>query len=570
MASAGAFLFFLAYAIVVTRPLAFRAATQTLIGPDPLSHLWMVSWLTGHAFDPGQIFHGNIFHPAAHAVLFTDLSMGTAVLVLPLRLFTTEPLVLFNAATILALAFGGWAFHALVHGLTGHRWAGLLAGVLAAFSSHQMSHVYHLNLLSTGWLALFLLGLHRIACPRPRGGPGMERGTIGAAVLAGVSFALTAQSSGYYGVAAVVIALVWAAFHFPALPSLSWGVLRRTPQTPRLACTPAGAWVLRRSESGVARRLACLLGAAAIAVLLTLPYLLAFRALQEEQGIRRPPGMSVKMAFHPSRDLTSRAHVYIGLLGGDGEALFPGLLPLVLGGVAVLRRGREAWFYAAGAAVLMVLSLGPEVTLGSWRMSMPYQWLFALPPFDSMRHPFTFASVALFLLAVLAGLGWARLGLAGKPWAGPAVVLLAIAETMTDAPRLREIPAGLPPAYQILQTLPPGPILEVPVFAEESVLWAARHGRPVLNGIGAFAPAQTMVLDRYIRNHWLARVPEDVDTSRPTLYLRGRFPVRYLIIPIGRTAGLRPLAAAFDRSSLFRFVAEAPDGDRIYELEPAR
>jgi hypothetical protein len=537
MASAAAFLFFLAYAIVATRPLAFRAATHTLIGPDPLSHLWMVSWLTGHAFEPGQIFQGNIFHPAAHAVLFTDLSMGTAVLVLPLRLFTTEPLILFNAATILALAFGGWAFHALVHGLTGHRWAGLLAGVLAVFSSHQMSHVYHLNLLSTGWLALFLLGLHRIACPRPGGDPGMERGSIGAAVLAGVSFALTAQSSGYYGVAAAGLAMVFAAFHL------------REMRRPRTACL--------------------VLGAAAIAVVLTLPYLLAFRALQEEQGLRRPPEMSVKMAFHPSRDLTSWAHAYIGLLGGDGEVLFPGLLPLVLGGVAVVRRGRSAWFYAAGAAVLIVLSLGPEVTLGSRTLSMPYRWLFALRPFDSMRHPFTFASVALFLLAVLAGLGWARLGLASKPWAGPAIVLLAIAETMTDAPRLREIPPGLPPAYQVLETLPAGPILEVPVFVEESVVWAARHGRPVLNGIGAFVPAQTLVLDRYIQNHWLDGEPGDIDTSRPTTFLRERFPVRYVIIPVGRFTGFRRLGLAFDRSRTFRLAAVAADGDRIYEVVAA-
>ena len=201
---------------------------------------------------------------------------------------------------------------------------------------------------------------------------------------------------------------------------------------------------------------------------------------------------------------------------------------------------------------------------------MPYRWLFALPPFDSMRHPFTFASVALFLLAVLAGLGWARLALASKPWAGPAIVLLAIMETMTDAPRLRPIPPGLPPAYQILETLPAGPILEVPVFAEQTVLWAARHGRPVLNGIGAFAPAQTMVLDRYIQNHWLDRVPEDIDTSRPTPYLRGRFSVRYVIIPVGRVAGLRPLAAAFDRSRTFRLAAEASDGDRIDEVVGAR
>ena len=256
--------------------------------------------------------------------------------------------------------------------------------------------------------------------------------------------------------------------------------------------------------------------------------------------------------------------MYIGLIGGDGEVLFPGILPLVLGGVAIRRGGREARFYAAGAAVLIVLSLGPEVTLGSWTLPMPYRWLSALPPFDSMRHPFTFASVALFLLAVLAGVGWARLGLASKPWAGPAIVLLAIAETMTDPPRLREIPPGLPPAYQVLETLPAGPILELPVFAAESVLWAARHGRPVLNGIAAFGPAQTMVLDRYIQNHWLARVPEDIDTSRPTPYLLERFPVRYVIVPVGRVAGLRPLAAAFDRSRVFRLAAEATDGDRVY------
>jgi hypothetical protein len=41
--------------------------------------------------------------------------------------------------------------------------------------------------------------------------------------------------------------------------------------------------------------------------------------------------------------------------------------------------------------------------------------------------------------------------------------------------------------------------------------------------------------------------------------------VRYVIIPAGRKPGLRALAAAFDRSRSFRFVAEARDGDRLYE-----
>ena len=122
-----------------------------------------------------RLFWGalTVFFVCRTARLVT--SSGTDRAIYAVAPFVFCPQLLFNAATILALAFGGWAFHALVHGLTGHRWAGLLAGVLAAFSSHQMSHIYHLNLLSTGWLALFLLGLHRI----------MERGTIGSAVLAG-------------------------------------------------------------------------------------------------------------------------------------------------------------------------------------------------------------------------------------------------------------------------------------------------------------------------------------------------------------------------------------------------
>ena len=43
-----------------------------------------------------------------------------------------------------------------------------------------------------------------------------------------------------------------------------------------------------------------------------------------------------------------------------------------------------------------------------------------------------------------------------------------------------------------------------------------------------------------------------------------------MIVPAVRGPAFRPLAAAFDRSRLFAFVAEAPDGDRIYELRRER
>jgi hypothetical protein len=408
----GVFLLFAAWAAVVTRPLALRLTTHMLPGPDPISHLWMVNWITGHAFQPGQIFQGNIFYPAPHAVLHTDLSMGTAILALPFRLFVHEPMVLFNVATLLALAFAGWAFHALVFGVTGHRWAGILSGLLAAFSPEQLSHVYHLNLLSIGWLPLALLGLHRI----------VEGGRPWAIVLAGVALALNAQSSGYYAVASVVVVAVFLAFHARAL------------RRPRI--------------------LGALAAAGLLAAVLTLPYLHEFLELRDEQGgLRRPAQMSVNMAFQPARDLKTIGLLYGSVLGRE-EGLFPGLLIPVLVAVALWRRGREAAFYVTAAAVLVVMSMGPEITLGGLKIPMPYRWLFAVPPLDSMRHPYTLAAVALMLLAVAAGIGWARLGLASRRWSGLAVLAVAIVETLTPPPDLRAVPPGVPPAYEALASLP--------------------------------------------------------------------------------------------------------------------
>ncbi|PYQ24069.1 MAG: hypothetical protein DMF81_06700, partial [Acidobacteria bacterium] len=123
-------LFFVALSIAATRPLVALGRTHVLGHLDVLVDLWTVHWLTTHFFEPGQIFQGNIFQPAHHAVLHSDLSLGTVVLLLPFRPFVRDPVPLVNLAVLLALAFAGWAFHALGYVLTGDRWAGLLCGVL--------------------------------------------------------------------------------------------------------------------------------------------------------------------------------------------------------------------------------------------------------------------------------------------------------------------------------------------------------------------------------------------------------------------------------------------------------
>ena len=146
------------------------------------------------------------------------------------------------------------------------------------------------------------------------------------------------------------------------------------------------------------------------------------------------------------------------------------------------------------------------------------------------------------------------------------MVTLAVLETLAPPLAVREVPRGLPSAYVRLLSLPPGAALDLPVLEPDTLLWAARHGRPVVNGTGAFTPLYTATLDRQVRNHWLRRNPGDLDASKPTEFLRRVFDARYVILPTGRRPDLWDLSAAFDRSPAFRLAAEAEDGDRIYEI----
>ena len=516
---------FLALAAWATRPLVTDLTGSTLVGPDPLIDLWTVNWLAGHLLHPGELFGGNVFHPEPNPVLFSDLSLGTAVLLAPLAWLGVDAVPLYNAGVLLALGFAGWAFHALTHGLTGSRSAGLLAGVLAAFASHQLYHIYHLNLLTIGWLALELLALDRVA----------RQPHAGWSLLLAVSFAFSVQSSGYYAVAAALLPLVFAAVHWRA-------------------------WLRRRAMLAAA-------GAALLGALLVWPYVDAFTELRERERLQRPPGMSVRMAFQPGRDLGSSGHLWGALVGRDGERLFPGLLAPALALAALVRRGPHSGFYAVATLTLLVMSLGPRLELAGRELELPYAWLFAIPPLDSMRHPYTFAAVATFLLAVLAGIGWAGLPLAKRRGAGAAVVGLAVIETLAPGPGVREIPRGLPQAWARVVQLPPGPVLEVPFLAPDAMLWAARHGWPTINGDGAFRPGRHGVLADAIENHWVESVPEDLDESKPLALILTEFPLRYIIVPgAGRRPDLWRLGEAFERSRILRRVDELPNGDRIFEM----
>ena len=150
--------------------------------------------------------------------------------------------------------------------------------------------------------------------------------------------------------------------------------------------------------------------------------------------------MSASMALHPTEDLTSDAYAYRWLFPRDGERLFPGLLALVLAGIAIARRRPGSLFPAVALVVMVLLSLGPRLELGQGTLALPYAWLYAIPPFDGMRHPYTCA------WACSCSRGWppsaGRGSPGGVPWAGPRRPL-AVADAEPAARRAGH-PSGKP------------------------------------------------------------------------------------------------------------------------------
>ena len=522
----GVGLLFLAVSVGLTRPLAERMRTATLAKPDAAIYVWEVNWLSGHLLRPRELFEGNIFVPTRHAALFSDLALGTALLVAPLRPLLRDPVALYNASVLVTLAFGAWGFHRLVFALTGHFAASLLAGLLAAFGSHQLLHVYQLGLVNIGFLALFLAALHRLF-ERPR------RWGVGAA-LVGAAFALNGLSSAYHAVAAAVLALAFAAGH---------GRLLRSRDV-ALAC---GSSVL-------------------VALLLMAPYLWAFAWLQRTEELERPREASVQQAFHPPEDLQSDAYVYRSVLGNEGQRLFPGVACLLLASYACLRRAPAWGVYVTGALALLLLSLGPELDLAGRKVLLPYAALFAVRPFNALMHPYSFAAVARLCLCVLAGMG-----LAAAAHDGPGIRMIALviglAEVWSPGTAVRDIPPGVPAIYASLDSLPAGAALEIPIESPDAMIWAARHGRPVVNGRGGVTPVMHWRLEQWMRRDWLRPIEDgerpDLDDTRAMRQLL-RLPAVYVIVPAERSPSLAPLAESLDRSRFFARVPGTPGSDVLY------
>jgi len=307
MGARKAALLYVALTLLLTWPLCVSPATTTLpAGPDGDLFIWTLAW-DAHAFinQPLSIFDANIYHPLRHTLAYSENLIGSALISAPVQWITGNPVLGLNLVALLSCVLCGLGTFVLARRVGIGPGGAVLAGMIFAFSPPRFFRTGQLHLAAVQWVPFALASLHAY----------LDRGRRRDLRLAAVFFTLQVLSSGHGAVFLVV-----------AMGGL---VIYRTLLGEALAP------VRRLRDLGVTGALLLLPSA-----LIYLPY----RAVQNEMGLRRS---LENWAVNPGSFLAAPTHAQAYLLSLlpdsriliDASAyLFPGFLPLLLAGAALVGR----------------------------------------------------------------------------------------------------------------------------------------------------------------------------------------------------------------------------------------
>ncbi len=429
---------------------------------DTLLNTWAVCWVA-HALtsSPGQVTHGNIFHPERHTLAFSEPLILPGALAIPVRAAGASPVLTYNLSVMLGLALSAWAMQWVTWRWTGDFTASLVAGSLFAFNAHLLTRFGHLQAIHAYGLPLLVYALDQVLRPDRRR---VRDGLLLAA--AGASLVLT---SGYLAIFGIVAGLIVVAVR------------------------------ARDVFRGSLRSLLTSAGTAAVAgTVLVLPVVLAYLAVRRAQGFERSLDSVLAMSANLPAYLYTPGRLHQALWAADAaaqwhprDALFPGFVAVLLAVVGVVRGWGAARWIALGLVVSgVVLSFGPQTPV--------YALFYDVVPFASgVRAASRFGMLALMGIAVLAAFGVAALR--QRQRLGPALAVVALVAVNAEAFRgpVPYVPAApISPIYAQLASLPRGPVAEMPFWwapleiprNAQYMLASTVHWFPLLNGYSGFSP----------------------------------------------------------------------------------
>jgi hypothetical protein len=528
----------------------------------------LLAILGGDLSRAASYFDANIFAPAPNTLAYSEHFIAQAVQVLPVYAISGNAVLCYNLLYLSTFVLSGLGAFLFVREITGSRAAAFTAGLLFAFAPYRFPQSSHLQVLSSQWMPFALYALRRyFDTRRPRAlawaaaalvAQNLSCGYyllyfspfVAAYVLAEIAARGLWRAGALWRdllVAASAVVAVTVPFFLPYL-ALRDGLpsTRSLAEVSRYsadvfsyltAFTEHPIWG-KRLQSFPKPEGQLFPGVAAIIV----------AAIALWPGARREVRPAGKAPLHSQGRWRQVAAISLGGLAALHLALFlvllverritidlgvatvrandatQLLLRAVLFGAGVLvlsARARERargliWPHGAFLIALLAavwLSLGPSPTsMGRpLELAAPYRVLYDfVPGFDGVRAPARFWMVGLLALAVLGGLGAARL--ARRP-AGVAVLALVWALCLAEArldtfvvngasqiagfsapePRLRPrdeagavyAEIGRRSADTVLAELPLG----LPDFDVRAMYYSTFHWRKLVNGYSGFTPA---------------------------------------------------------------------------------
>jgi hypothetical protein len=517
----------------LTWPLARWATTAlpyTAVGC--VTDLLLLAWALAHqsrslAGHVGSWFHGGIFHPTPHALLYGEAAFGAVPIFAPIFLATGRPALALNAVFLGGIAMTAAALHVVVRRWTGLHSAGIVAAITFLASPWI---VWSWGPVAPNYVVLFYLPAIVFLLAEPATGTGR-------ALLLATLTVLQGLCSVYLAVATLV-------------PLGAIGVLRLLRPSTRAA--------------GITAVTATLAAGGILAVPFATHLLVRWE--NPDLALQSPfPNIRGGIMALPS-----------GLFAVDAPAFVPlaAWVVIALGAASrvVLRRPASLEVPAspwrtvvAWTGVALFASLTPVVAWRDGWFTLPHARLLqALGFYQMLREPRRLGVAALIGLAMLAGLAFATLARRG-PWGrgrgAPALRALAVVVFVVAtrlSPDVRYLPGDYPsqttitdaPWLDAALARHPGPLLETPVGTgagrhARAMYRAIYHRQPVLNGYSGYWPAEFPG-----RMAVACRVP-DVDAIRE----------------LRRTTGLATILVLVDRAGAPDWKGRVPYDCEAWDAE---
>ena len=451
--------FFFLLAVIHTYPLITGLDHLSRHNDDEWLNAWTVSWIAQQLLtDPLSLFDANIYYPHEQALAYTEPLLVPGVIGMPIHWLGVSPLLTYNVLLLLGMTLTGLAMYVLVVRWTGDHWSGLLSGAMLAFGTPMLTRLPHLQTQHFYWFPLALVAFDSLLTKR----------RTQDAVWVGICVFGAALTSGYTAVF-VVFAL-----------------------GATLATANSRLWT--KHGMSVLFRLA---GVASITLILTLLVLSPYRDLQVARPLPSAGSFWTAVQIYFSSATYLHFHTWAqGFYEQTAGSFFPGLVAVALASFALcgfredITRGVLLSLFSVGL-VGFVLSLGTVTPV--------YGWVYDLfPPFQSLRASYRFAILPYFSIAVLAGIGFARLrrriAVARVLPVSVAIIVLATVEGLHGV-QYRTFDWH-PRIYQSLGALENGPVAILPIYYGRQfnrnaryLLGSTTHWRPMVNGFGNSRPS---------------------------------------------------------------------------------